>query len=102
LTLQKRIPNFSILVDALKKTGLDATLGKGSYTVLVLQTQLFNCGITSASISAMTVSADIANLKLVLQNHVISLGTRSNDLLAASYTKTFLSKSNFYFYQELI
>jgi hypothetical protein len=35
----------------------------------------------------MTVSADIANLKLVLQNHVISLGTRSNDLLAASYTK---------------
>jgi putative Mn2+ efflux pump MntP len=43
----------------------------------------------SASISAMTVSADIANLKLVLQNHVISLGTRSNDLLAASYTKTF-------------
>jgi hypothetical protein len=34
----------------------------------------------------MTVSADIANLKLVLQNHVISLGTRSNDLLAASYT----------------
>jgi hypothetical protein len=41
----------------------------------------------------MTVSADIANLKLVLQNHVISLGTRSNDLLAASYTKTFLSKA---------
>jgi hypothetical protein len=36
----------------------------------------------------MTVSADIANLKLVLQNHV-SLGTRSNDLLAASYTRTF-------------
>jgi hypothetical protein len=51
--------NFSILVDALKKTGLDATLGNaGSYTVLVLQTQLYNCGITSASISAMTVSAD--------------------------------------------
>jgi hypothetical protein len=48
----------------------------------------------------MTVSADIANLKLVLQNHVISLGTRSNDLLAASYTKTFgFSKSNFYFFR---
>jgi hypothetical protein len=53
---------------------------------LLLQTQLLHAGITSAS-SAMTVSADIANLKLVLQNHVISLGTRSNDLLAASYTK---------------
>jgi hypothetical protein len=54
----------------------------------------FTSGITSASISAMTVSADIANLKLVLQNHVISLGTRSNDLLAASYTKHLVSKSN--------
>jgi uncharacterized surface protein with fasciclin (FAS1) repeats len=69
--------NFSILVDALKKTGLDATLGNaGSYTVLVPTNAALTAGITSASISAMTVSADIANLKLVLQNHVISLGTR--------------------------
>jgi uncharacterized surface protein with fasciclin (FAS1) repeats len=83
--------NFSILVDALKKTGLDATLGNaGSYTVFAPTNAAFTtAGITSASISAMTVSADIANLKLVLQNHVISLGTRSNDLLAASYTRTF-------------
>jgi uncharacterized surface protein with fasciclin (FAS1) repeats len=59
----------------LKKTGLDATLGNaGSYTVFVHK-RSFTSGITSASISAMTVSADIANLKLVLQNHVISLGT---------------------------
>jgi hypothetical protein len=54
-------------------------------------------GITSASISAMTVSADIANLKLVLQNHVISLGTRSNDLLAASYLQAFEKQLYFYF-----
>jgi hypothetical protein len=64
--------NFSILVDALKKTGLDATLGNAVHIqYLLLQTQLYNCGITSASISAMTAPADIANLKLVLQNHVI-------------------------------
>jgi hypothetical protein len=42
---------------------------------LFYKRSFYNCGITSASISAMTVSADIANLKLVLQNHVISLGT---------------------------
>jgi hypothetical protein len=47
--------NFSILVDALKKTGLDATLGNAVHIqYLLLQTQLYCCGITSASISAMT------------------------------------------------
>lgn len=96
--------NFSILVDALK-TGLDATLGNaGSYTVFAPTNAAFTtAGITSASISAMTVSADIANLKLVLQNHVISLGTRSNDLLAASYTRTFaFLKQLLLLLQELI
>jgi uncharacterized surface protein with fasciclin (FAS1) repeats len=35
--------NFSILVDALKKTGLDATLGNaGSYTVLYNK-RIYNC-----------------------------------------------------------
>jgi uncharacterized surface protein with fasciclin (FAS1) repeats len=86
--------NFSILVDALKKTSLDATLGNaGSYTVFAPTNAAFTAaGITSASINAMVAPADnvaIANLKLVLQNHVIGLGTRSNDLLAAGYTKTF-------------
>lgn len=83
--------NFSILVDALKKTGLDATLGNaGSYTAFAPTNAAFTAsGITSASISAMTSATDIAALKLTLQNHVIGLGTRSNDLLAAGYTKTF-------------
>jgi uncharacterized oligopeptide transporter (OPT) family protein len=51
-------------------------------------------GITSASINAMTAPADntaIANLKLVLQNHVIGLGTRSNDF--SSLFKTWLLKA---------
>ncbi|MFV8465948.1 fasciclin domain-containing protein [Flavobacterium sp. LB1P62] len=86
--------NFSILVDALKKTGLDVTLSNpGSYTVFAPTNAAFTAaGITSASINAMVVPADnaaIANLKLVLQNHVIGIGTRSNDLLAAGYSKTF-------------
>lgn len=83
--------NFSILVDALKKTSLDATLGSaGSYTVFAPTNAAFTAaGITSASISAMTAATDIANLKLVLQNHVIGVGTRANDLLTSGYTRTF-------------
>lgn len=86
--------NFSILVDALKKTGLEATLSNsGSYTVFAPTNAAFTAaGITSASINALVAPADnvaIANLRLVLQNHVITLGTRANDLLAAGYTKTF-------------
>jgi len=83
--------NFSILVDALKKTSLDATLGNaGSYTVFAPTNAAFTTlGITSASISAMTSSTEIANLKVVLQNHVIGVGTRANDLLTSRYTKTF-------------
>jgi uncharacterized surface protein with fasciclin (FAS1) repeats len=36
--------NFSILVDALKKTGLDATLGNaGSYSICSYKRSLYNC-----------------------------------------------------------
>ncbi|CAM2845426.1 fasciclin domain-containing protein [Flavobacterium frigoris] len=86
--------NFSILVDALKKTGLDGTLGNaGSYTVFAPTNAAFTAaGFTSASINALVAPADnvaIANLKLVLQNHVIGLGTKANDLVAGGYFKTF-------------
>jgi uncharacterized surface protein with fasciclin (FAS1) repeats len=83
--------NFSILVDALKKTGLDVALSNpGSYTVFAPTNAAFTAsGITSASINAMVLPADIANLKLVLQNHVIGIGTRSADLVAAGTFKTF-------------
>lgn len=83
--------NFSILLDALKKTGLDVTLSNpGSYTVFAPTNAVFTtAGYTSASINAMTVPADIASLKLILQNHVIGIGTRSADLVAAGTFKTF-------------
>jgi uncharacterized surface protein with fasciclin (FAS1) repeats len=88
--------NFSILVDALNKTGLATTLSNpGSYTVFAPTNAAFTAaGITSAAINALNplVPADattIANLKLRLQNHVIGVGTRSSDLLAGGYFKTF-------------
>ena len=86
--------NFSILVDALKKTGLDVTLSNpGSYTLFAPTNAAFTAaGITSASINALAAPADnvaIAKLKLELQNHVIGVGTRTKDLVAAGYSKTF-------------
>ena len=88
--------NFSVLVDALTKTGLATTLSNaGSYTVFAPTNAAFSkAGITSATINALnsSVPADavkIADLRLVLQNHVIGIGTRSTDLLAGGYFKTF-------------
>jgi uncharacterized surface protein with fasciclin (FAS1) repeats len=88
--IAKADANFSILVDALKKTGLDVTLSNpGSYTVFAPTNAAFTAaGITSASIKAADATA-IAALKLQLQNHVIGVGTRTSDLLAAGYSKTF-------------
>lgn len=88
--------NFSILVDALTVTNLATTLSNaGSYTVFAPTNLAFtNAGYTSAGIKALNpaVPADattIANLKVVLQNHVIGVGTRATDLLAGGYFKTF-------------
>jgi len=88
--------NFSILVDALKKTSLDVTLGNpGSFTVFAPTNAAFTAaGYSSASINALDplVPADaikIADLKLRLQNHVIGIGTRADDLVAGGYFKTF-------------
>lgn len=93
--------NFSILVDALKKTGLEATLSSaGSYTVFAPTNAAFTAaGLTSASINALTptVPADatkISDLRLLLQNHVITLGTKADDLLAAGYSRTFAFYKN--------
>lgn len=88
--------NFSILVDAVTKTGLATTLSSpGSYTVFAPTNAAFvKAGFTSAIINALNpaVAADatvISNLRVILQNHVIGVGTRSSDLLAGSYFRTF-------------
>jgi hypothetical protein len=40
----------------------------------------------------LTAPADnVTNLRLILQNHVVGIGTKSDDLLAAGYTRTFAS-----------
>ncbi|MFE3867637.1 fasciclin domain-containing protein [Flavobacterium sp. LS2P90] len=88
--------NFSILVDALKKTGLETTLtSAGSYTVFAPTNAAFiAAGYTSTRINNWIVPAnntDIATLRLILQNHVVGIGTNSVDLLAAGYTRTFAS-----------
>jgi uncharacterized surface protein with fasciclin (FAS1) repeats len=88
--------NFSILVKALEVTGLTTTFNSpGSYTVFAPTNAAFtSANITEASLAALnpTVPADattIAGIKKILQNHVLGIGTKASDLLAAGYVKTF-------------
>ncbi|QBN19452.1 fasciclin domain-containing protein [Flavobacterium nackdongense] len=89
--IAKSDPNFSILVEAVVKTGLATTLSNpGSYTVFAPTNDAFNkAGIKSGDITAMTDATAIANLRVVVLNHVLGIGTRSSDLLAGGYFKTF-------------
>lgn len=84
---------YSILVDALKKTGLDTQLeAGGSFTIFAPSNSSFTAaGLSSASINALAQPVDavaIANLRVILLNHLMGVGTRSTDLLAAGYSKT--------------
>lgn len=84
---------YSILIDALKKTKLDVTIdAAGSFTIFAPDNTAFAAtAYTSANINALTSPADdvaIANLRVLLLNHVMGVGTRSSDLLAAGYSKT--------------
>jgi uncharacterized surface protein with fasciclin (FAS1) repeats len=86
--------NFSILVDALNKTGLTTTLSnQGSYTFFAPTNAAFTtAGYTSAIINAWDPTTDaqkIADLKLALQNHILGVGTRSEDLVAGASFKTY-------------
>ena len=87
------ISRYSILVDALVKTRLDAQLdAAGSFTIFAPDNADFGAiNVTSAQINALTSPADdvaIANLRVVLLNHLMGVGTKSTDLLAAGYSKT--------------
>lgn len=90
--------NFSILIAALNKTQLTATVnGPGSYTVFAPTNAAFTtAGITEASLAALnpTVTADAAtilNIKKILQNHILGVGTKAEDLGVGSqgYVRTF-------------
>ncbi len=90
--------NFSILIEALKATSLTPTVsGQGSYTVFAPTNTAFTAaGFTEAGIKALNpaVPADattIANLRKILQNHILGVGTKADDLLTAGYVKTFAS-----------
>jgi uncharacterized surface protein with fasciclin (FAS1) repeats len=89
--IAKSDPNFSVLVEAVTKTGLATTLSNpGSYTVFAPTNDAFkNAGILPGQITAMTDATAIANLRVVVLNHVLSPGTRSSDLLAGGYFRTF-------------
>jgi uncharacterized surface protein with fasciclin (FAS1) repeats len=104
LEIAKADTNFSILVAALKKTGLDAPgasplSSAGSYTVFAPTNAAFAATPATATLTVdvinaldATIPADkkkIDDLKKILQNHVLGLGTVANDLLVAGYVKTF-------------
>jgi uncharacterized surface protein with fasciclin (FAS1) repeats len=97
LELAKADANFSLLVAALKKTALDTPSSSpfnspGSFTVFAPNNDAFIAASTlyasETSINALT-SAQTADLKKILQNHVISSGQRADDLITAGYSKTF-------------
>jgi len=96
----KKDSNYSALLKALEVTQLSTTLtNPGSYTIFAPNNTAFaaysstlipagflvDANINSTSMSA----AQIAELKKILQNHVLGVGTRSNDLITAGYSKTF-------------
>lgn len=95
LEIAKADSNYTLFVKALQKTGLDTPSSSpfnspGSYTVFIPTDAAFSLTpySSAAAIDALTVT-QVADLKLILQNHSISLGTRADDLLTAAYSKTF-------------
>ena len=81
--------DLSILVQALTKADLATTLNNaGTYTVFAPDNQAFiDAGLTSAAISALSTPAEIAGLKNVLLNHVISTKLTAAQL-TTGYKKT--------------
>lgn len=102
LEIAKANPDLSILVAAIKKTGLDNPGASplstaGSYTVFAPTNAAFlsSTPFTLESINALTAPADnatIAALKQVVLNHILSGGVRSDDFVTG-YVKTFATGS---------
>ena len=98
--------NFSILLSGLNKTGLLNTVkNPGSYTVfaptnaafIAYTSPNFPGGLTQAAVDAIVTETPIpaidvarnAELKRLLQNHIIGVGTFAIDLPSDGYYKTF-------------
>jgi uncharacterized surface protein with fasciclin (FAS1) repeats len=105
LEIAKGDSNFSILVAAIKKAGLDVPgssplSSAGSYTVFAPTNAAFAATLptfTEAYINGLTAPADnttIARLKQVVLNHILSGAVKSTDLVNDSYVKTFAQYNN--------
>lgn len=105
LEIIKADSNCSVLVKALDATALSSTLSNpGSYTLFAPSNAAFASytsanfpsGILSSTFPvapATLSSSQVAELKRLLQNHILGVGTRANDLVSNAYSKTFASGS---------
>lgn len=80
-------PNFSILVSALNRAGLTATLsGSGNFTVFAPTNEAFNTFLAANGFSSVD-AVPVPVLKEILLNHVINDELFSNEL-STGYVKT--------------
>lgn len=99
-------PQFTVLLKGLDVSGLTPTFtAAGSYTVFAptntafaaYTSALFPAGITDVTLfdpitklpPVSLTATQKAELKRILQYHVLGIGTLSNDLLTSEYSKTF-------------
>lgn len=103
LDIIKADVNYTVLVKALDATSLTSTFtNTGSYTLFAPNNAAFAAytstnfptGINDATFPALPATltaSQIAELKKLLQNHILGVGTRANDLVTNAYSKTFAS-----------
>lgn len=82
-------PDFSILVRALERTNLVATLdGSGQFTVFAPTNTAFNNFFLTLGAGVTVENVNVAVLKNILLNHVIGAEIKSTALPAATYAST--------------
>ncbi len=90
--------NFSTLSEALKRTQLSNTAtNPGSITVFAptntafaaYTSTNFPAGVTLNAASPVLTTPQETELKNLLRNHILGVGTKAADLLASGYVKTF-------------
>ena len=103
-TLKADITNYSVLLNAIKVSAITNFASAGSYTLFAptnasfaaYTSTNFPAGITDAILVdangaplASLTTAQKAELKRLVQNHILGVGTKADDLLAFGYSKTF-------------